>query len=109
MAPQRLEKIESAPGNGMAPATSTPNIWYKSATADSPSTLAPPTHDAALQVQGSADIDGFGPAPLPAPRVAEAKSHLAAPSHVALANVDAGEGEENYPGCKALKNHKTGK
>src|SRR5208337_2210800 len=28
MAPQRLEKVESAPGNGMAPAARTPNIWY---------------------------------------------------------------------------------
>ena len=29
MAPQRLEKIESAPGNGMAPEAPDPKIWYK--------------------------------------------------------------------------------
>jgi hypothetical protein len=28
MAPQRLEKVEFAPGNGMAPAAPDPNIWY---------------------------------------------------------------------------------
>ena len=31
MAPQRLEKIESAPGNGMGSDASTHNIWYRGA------------------------------------------------------------------------------
>ncbi|HEY3720091.1 MAG TPA: hypothetical protein VGL41_08125 [Roseiarcus sp.] len=34
MAPQRLEKIESAPGNGMARKPRTHNIWYTGVRAD---------------------------------------------------------------------------
>jgi hypothetical protein len=36
MAPQRLEKIESAPGNGMAPEASDPQDMVQSATAPRP-------------------------------------------------------------------------
>ena len=67
MAPQRLEKIKSAPGNGMAPETPDPQHLVQSA------------------------IGG-----------------LAEPARVSVARDEAtraGEGEGNFPGCKALKSH----
>ena len=45
MAPQRPEKIESAPGDGMAPEDSSPNIWHRRANRSSP---RPPRFRAAL-------------------------------------------------------------
>jgi hypothetical protein len=135
MAPQRLEKIESAPGNGMAPEPRTPNIWYKSASDGSPSTLSSPSRTTnatrgrrgteiflaakpwkvtkcgkdltragswnyalekpamktALQVRGSAEIDGLEQATPPRPdRSVAPRGPRRAP-----ANADAAKGEEN--------------
>ena len=67
MAPQRLEKIESAPGNGMAPETPDPQH------------LVQERHR----------------------RTRRAHSRL----RRARRMLRAGEGEGNFPGCKALKSH----
>jgi hypothetical protein len=49
MAPQRLEKIESAPENGMGSEARTHNIWYTGARL-TPGTLGPIQHLAELVV-----------------------------------------------------------
>ena len=142
MAPQRLEKIKSAPGNGMAPETPDPNIWYKRAIGG----LAEPTRvsvsrNECYAREGDGNFPGCKalkshemrkgshPSRLMELRIREAggedssasprlrgnrrprasKSEAPRGPRRPPANADAAEGEENYPGCKALKNHKTGK
>ena len=81
MAPQRLEKIESAPGNGRVSEASNPQDLVHGARLTQRS-LGP--------IQPLAEVvDGLGRDPAPQRRRSR--------------------GEENYPPCKALKNHEMGK
>ena len=142
MAPQRLEKIKSAPGNGMVPETPDPQHLVQErhrrarrahsrlrfaqrmlrageGDGNFPGCKALKSHEMRkgshpsrlmeLRTREAGDEDSSA-----SPRLRGNRRPRASGAKLLAARAGPGKcgrrgGEENYPGCKALKNHKTGK
>jgi hypothetical protein len=120
MAPQRLEKIESAPGNGSVSEVSNPQYLVQEHTADRARLRLTNREKDKVAEKGAlgfeiarcrTEIGARGASlvrrdRLPGLERPTADRRLSpAPARRERPR----DGEENFPGCKALKSHKTGK
>ena len=103
MAPQRLDKIESAPGNGMVSEASTHKIWYRGVRLPCPTPADVPRPGGTPREGGAARARRRL-----STRLAR-RPGSSADSVVVAEPRRRRDGGGNFPPCKALKTHKMGK
>ena len=102
MATQRLDKIESAPGNGMVSEASTHKIWYRGVRLPCPTPADVPRPGGTPREGGAARASRRLSTRL-------ARRPGSSADSVVVAEPRRRDGGGNFPPCKALKTHKMGK